>query len=265
MTKLISIAVSSQNKLALCPWSQNEIVANTSPILWFGDVSLKKPKIVTIGINPSNCEFSCNNQMRPLKRPRIFGLQKWLNTKSNNVLEESFNHYFIGKTTNKANPYNNWFGKANGGKIEGFLNGLDASYYGSRACQAIHVDLFPFATLHKYRDLSLPCKFAMDKYYDVRKELSFLVKKIAPELIIVFGKSNIAEFVHYFHTDSISTPFFSSNSKKTSWYVCHSNLYTCPIVLLDLYLGNPKGWNINDLNSLGIEVKNCVKYPLLKI
>jgi len=40
-----------------------------------------------------------------------------------NEIINSYSEYF------KQRPYKAWFGNSNGGKIEGFLNGCDASYY----------------------------------------------------------------------------------------------------------------------------------------
>ena len=143
MQQIIQDAINQQNALlsganaqdwrkVLIPNGSNGVVP---PIVWFGDTESEKPKVVTIGVNPSDREF-CDGKGNLLSKSRI--------NLSLNIaqLENSYNKYF------NNNPYANWFGKK--GKVEGFLNGMQASYYGKGKRQAIHIDLFPFATNPTY-------------------------------------------------------------------------------------------------------------------
>lgn len=140
------------------------------PICWFGDLQTEKPIILTLGINPSDVEFSPNYTFGMLTGSII-----------SSSLEKAYNDYF------KIKPYKKWFNPQD--KI---LNPLGASYYDddlSMEYQLVHVDLFPFATNPKWNAVK-------DKITTAQKRLIFangmqilqrIIVKYKPKTIISFG------------------------------------------------------------------------------
>ena len=126
------------------PNYKNELLAKAPPVLWFGNSNSSKPKIVTIGANPSRSEFldkSFKKDSPPIKsvyekkylaHNRFYHLSKEESYESiinsKNLQEKilsSYNNYF------NQNPYTKWFG-SNSDKpysVEGVLRGMGASYY----------------------------------------------------------------------------------------------------------------------------------------
>lgn len=101
------------------------VVKNSIPIIWFGDINKylqSKRKILTIGLNPSDKEFS-----EPRFKPIDF------NKPDNDIVNhliETLNNYF------SFNPYK-WFNQ-----FEKLLNFFDCSYKPLYTYQAIHIDFF---------------------------------------------------------------------------------------------------------------------------
>lgn len=97
------------------------VVKDSIPIVWFGDLNAyftSKTRIITIGLNPSDKEFSV------------------VRFKKKNSIEEQLNEYF------KFNPYKNWFQS-----FETVLNTLNATYGGKMAFGeyknfAVHIDVY---------------------------------------------------------------------------------------------------------------------------
>ena len=116
------------------------------PVLWFGDIESSKPKVLVISANP-------NRPDQPESKPRIPYSNDWKKGGRDIAkLEEDYNRYFFN------NPSTKWFGKNNvqegQGRIEDFLNGMDASFYGTKKYQAIHIDLIPFSTTTTFTPFS---------------------------------------------------------------------------------------------------------------
>ena len=156
-------------------WAK-ELPRRAPPILWFGNARSQKPKILTIGANPSRWEYLDDSFRQDRDRFKDSGDESLLRylepprnrfrvlDAANEPLEEivadrtlrseiihGCNDYFLN------NPYRQWFGHAKEGsyKVEGFLRGLGASYYDTETSpyQAIHIDLLPFATLRDFNEL----------------------------------------------------------------------------------------------------------------
>ena len=141
MKQLINKTIRKQQLLkSNVAWKS--ILMNVPPILWFGNMNSDKQKIVTIGANPSDREF-CS------KTGTIYNRFVYSTPYNAINLEKAYNEYF------QHNPYRGWFGAPSGGRVEAFLNGLDASYYDNSdfTYQAIHIDFFPFATNKKFKDM----------------------------------------------------------------------------------------------------------------
>lgn len=254
MQQIIQDAINQQNALlsgasardwrkVLIPNGSNGVVP---PIVWFGDTGSEKPKVVTIGVNPSDREF-CDGKGNLLSKSRI-------NLSFNIVpLENSYNDYF------KNNPYASWFGKK--GKVEGFLNGMHASYYDKQKYefQAIHIDLFPFATNPTYTRIQGYVGndiVGLDLFTTnwTKNSVIDLITTIDPEYIIIFGQTNINCFQNAVEKVNNLIPYSWTRGKLSAKYSKGKISTGHTIILLDTYLGNPMRFCTSDLNNLGAHV-----------
>ncbi|MFO8022047.1 MAG: hypothetical protein R6U65_06250, partial [Perlabentimonas sp.] len=187
---------------------KNELLTEAPPVLWFGDNSVAKRKIVTIGANPSREEFLSESKFKaqerlisgkrlqylknPSNRFKHLGTdQEWSSILKDRSLQEeiiiSYNNYF------KRNPYK-WFGNKVRGdnlsyNVEGFINSLDASYYdGIKKYQCLHLDLMPFPTISDFTSLLKESEEHVFKNEWSKKFLDKLIKEIDPKTIVVFGR-----------------------------------------------------------------------------
>ena len=156
------------------------------PVLWFGDIESSKPKVLVISANPSRPD-------QPAGNPRIPCSIGWNISKANIAkLEDDYNRYFFN------NPATQWFGKNNvqegQGRIEDFLNGLDASFYGTKKYQAIHIDLLPFSTTTTFTQIDNQIMAIEGLPEWVDKHVKELIELIQPQLIIINGNSNFNFF-----------------------------------------------------------------------
>ena len=156
------------------------------PVLWFGDIESTKPKVLVISANPSRPD-------QPAGNPRIPSSIGWnINKVDISKLEDDYNRYFFN------NPATQWFGKNNvqegQGRIEDFLNGMDASFYGTKKYQAIHIDLIPFSTTTTFTQIDNQI-MAIDSLPEwVDKHVKELIALIDPKVIIINGNSNFDFF-----------------------------------------------------------------------
>ena len=124
----------------IIPWS--------CPVPSFGDVS--RPKVATLGINPSNREFvdKSGNELRgELRRFHTLdslGLESWADVDAHHLelIMDTYRSYFF------CNPYDTWFKK-----LDFVIAGTKASYYDS-VFSACHLDLIPYATVRKWTELT---------------------------------------------------------------------------------------------------------------
>ncbi|GEM_PF-1705790 len=248
MQQIIADALNEQNALLAGPhasdWKRVLIKNGTGyvpPIVWFGNAASAKNKVITIGVNPSRKEF-CDKHGNLLEKSRI--------VLSNNAkdLEQSFNDYF------NVNPYANWFGRD--GKIEGFLNGMRASYYDGKAdYQAIHIDLFPFATNPTFTRIN--GDFVQKDLFSSKWTKEFvmnLIEAIEPRVIIVFGSTNIKYFQEAVAKAEHASQYLWTDKSLKSQYTIGKISTGHTVVLLNTYLGNPRSFGTSDLNNLGQDV-----------
>jgi hypothetical protein len=257
---------------------ENELLTKAPPVLWFGDNSVTKDKIVTIGANPSREEFLSENKFKanerlingkslqylknPSNRFKLLGSEHdWSSILKDKPLQEeiiiSYNEYF------RKNPYK-WFGKKERGNelsynVEGFINGLDASYYdGNRKYQCLHIDLMPFPTISDFTSILKESEEHVFKNDWSKKFLDKLIKVIKPKKIVVFGRTNVEYFQRFLGLEDIGKPHtFSSlkeNGLKSSavyWLFKYKDI---DVIGLSVNLGNPKGFNKKTLREFGSEV-----------
>lgn len=258
---------------------KNELLTEAPPVLWFGDNSDTRKKIVTIGANPSREEFLSENKLQAQERlingenlqylknskKRFKHLdtdQDWFSILKDKSLQEeiinSYNNYF------RRNPYK-WFGQKGTGKdlsynVEGFINGLDASYYeGSKKYQCLHIDLMPFPTISDFTSILKESEEHVFKNEWSKKFLDKLIKEINPKSIVVFGRTNLKYFQRFLGLEDIGNSHtFSSlkeNGKISSanyWLFKYKNI---DVIGLSANLGNPKGFNKKTLLEFSTEVK----------
>lgn len=255
----------------------NQLPGRCPPVLWFGNEYSPKRKVLTLGANPSRKEFLIDSATRAFEKIRSSGDQSLLSylerphnrfrvlysgeqmadiLTSESLQGEiiaSYNSYF------ENNPYN-WFGhnRDNTYKVEGFLRGFGASYYGGDAfqLQAIHIDLFPFATLDDFGQIKAIADTALFANKWAQRLVGRLVEALSPAILILFGRTNCGYFAKYIDP-SLSNmgwePFLSGQ-----YFVGHSERFDLPVVGLSTNLGNPKGFDAATLKKFGEHVQNAV-------
>jgi len=259
--EILKAALIKQRELREKDYWRNEILELSPPVLWFGDSNKKEP-IITVGANPSIREFLDKRNGRYLQASE----QRLYHLKTANIQDvlrdertlreivKSYNRYF-----HRPNPYRSWFGKSQGSKVEGFLNGFGASLYGVKSIGAVHTDLFPFATKKafsklKKRDLKLDlfhngwaCNF-----------FEKLMAYLKPSTLIVFGRKNAEYFDRYFQRIALNTSYTINREKIVEYGISRFKLlnHTIPLVGLSENLGNSRKLNTREiLKEVGAHIK----------
>jgi hypothetical protein len=114
--------------------------------------------VATLGINPSNREFvdlagrELTGAERRFHTLSSLGLESWRDADSRHLrlLHDSCRDYFSGQ------PYDRWFRI-----LDTVIGSLDASYYGTTALTACHLDLIPYATADKWTSVPLSGRKAL--------------------------------------------------------------------------------------------------------
>lgn len=273
--KLIDLSDKSEFK--------NEFLFRAPPILWFGNNSNNKEKILTLGANPSREEFLAEDKKKTIIRIKKGESPKYLinakkrfqllrpNEKWNNIITnqslrdkiiDSYNNYFIKK------PYK-WFGKEKkhhefSYNVEGFVNCFESSFYnGENKFQSIHIDLFPFATVSDFKSILKESEKHIFKDNWTNDFLNKLIDEINPKKIIVFGRTNLEYFIKLLGISNIGKEFhftaITENGKKSVasyWSFKYRNI---SIIGLSVNLGNPVGFTKLTLNQFGNKIHNHVK------
>lgn len=192
---LLKRAISYQEELSQTHLAQ-ELIDRATPVVWFGRTV--PTNWVTIATNPSSKEFlDVDDTLLTGKKARFYIREKGVSLedyeKNNTHLDstiEMYNSYFERDTT-----YHGWFGKKNGAKLEGFLNGMGGSFYSAslNKNRVVHTDFFPLPTRNQMsrissKDSLLESNFAKEF---IRDTLEFL----NPSLIIVLGKEHCSRLV----------------------------------------------------------------------
>jgi hypothetical protein len=242
------------------------------PVLWFGNATSSKPKVLTIGANPSRQEFLLDSSVQALEKVlRLSGDQSLLSyreppgnrfrllcgretladiltsEKLQKQVIDRYNKYFTG------NPYTIWFGHDcdDSYKVEGFLRGFGASYYDGNTVpqQAIHIDLFPFATLDDFGRIKAMAKAAFFADGWARCLLSRLVEYLSPAALVLFGRTNCEYFGRYVDRSVSCISWQSFGAGK--YLIGRSERFGVPVVGLSTNLGNPRGFDASELREYG--------------
>lgn len=161
-------------------------MASSCPVPYFGE--LRRSKVASLGINPSNREFldaagrELDGADRRFPTLRSLGLPHWGEASSLDVNEvvAACDGYFSG------NPYDRWFGV-----LDAVLAETGSSYYSSDR-PAAHLDLVPYATHSKWGDLRAEQQRALlDSGADL---LGALLRESAVEMLVLNGRTVVGEF-----------------------------------------------------------------------
>jgi hypothetical protein len=156
------------------------------PVPFFGDLS--GASIATVGINPSNREFTgasgkeLSEHERRLPTLSSLGLERWSQADASHLREiaDACTRYF------QRNPYDRWFQV-----LERVLQPSGASFYGE-APTACHVDLVPFATENKWGGLS---RCERERLLEiVGNALGRLIRDSCLEALVLNGRSVVEHF-----------------------------------------------------------------------
>lgn len=253
-----------------------ELPARCPPILWFGNASTAKPIVLTVGANPSRQEYldetseSAASKVAqggdestlsylepPANRFRLLTTRESLEEieTSESLRGEiitGYSRYFI-----LPNHYN-WFGKAtNPYNVEAFLRGFGASYYEQRseAFQALHIDLFPFATLQDFKKLQRLAEADLFRTRWAQQMIARLVALLKPRALIVFGRKNFEHFGDY--VDPSVRKFAGGKFERASYWHGTAVTYGVPLVGLSTNLGNPRGFTSVSLGEFGVHVRSA--------
>ena len=179
MTTAVSVLDTlDHGTLGVIPWS--------CPVPYFGD--LGAASVATVGINPSNREFTCDagvelaGDVQRLPTLRSLGLSAWADADASHVREivESCTHYF------RSNPYDRWFRV-----LEQILIPSGASFYG-KSPSACHVDLVPYATTAKWGTLR---PIDQSDLLDASAEtFAAMLRHSRVEVLVLNGRSVVRQF-----------------------------------------------------------------------
>ena len=256
MNKQIEYLISeSVRELELLRHNKHEEFQQVPPVLWFGDITSNKEKILVISANPNKPE-------EPQKAPRLPYCKNWKNGERDvSELAKQFNEYFAID----RNPFTAWFGAnpntwtdVSQGHIEGFLSGLDASFYGGNKYQAIHIDLLPFSTKPHFAEIADKIMGISGLPEWINRHLHQLIELIQPKLIIVNGGTNFHYFNLLINLDAQPYGIYKLYDGCTLWKAA-DNPNRPPIIGLSLNMGSRcclKWWELQALGKETVEKTN---------
>ena len=222
------------------------------PVLWFGDIH-NNPQVLVISANPSRPD-------KPNSNPRIPYCKKWnIDQPDVEELMKDYNNYFVN------NPSKKWFGgdmSHTQGRIEDFLNGLGASFFGrDNYIQAIHIDLLPFSTESTFTAIDSQIMAIEGVPQWINQHLHKMIELIKPKLIIINGSSNFAYFNQCIdmntqpYTASYNPIALAPKEKSiTIWYANKTDNVP-PIIATSVNMGSFCFHSKDTLRKLGEEVK----------
>jgi hypothetical protein len=199
--RLIEEAIRKQFDLRKNNFWRDQIPGRSLPITWFGDITVKLPRIVTLGANPSPSEYLTKDGSYigdNFGYPRLYVLPRATTLRDAETYMENIcskvytaqNNYFSPTSF----PLTEWFGSVGTGRLEGFLNGFGASFYISKPglYHCVHTDLVPFVTRGRFTEI-----FRENEVKDLFKDgwpqefLKKVIDFLAPDIVITFGKNTI--------------------------------------------------------------------------
>jgi len=156
------------------------------PVPSFGDLS--SARVATLGLNPSNREFvdELGDELQGIFRRfhtlASLGLRSWseVDARHLRIILESCRTYFLG------NPYDRWFKR-----LDQVVSGAKASFYGTSS-GACHLDLIPYATSHKWTELTARQRSSLLAV--AADALGLLLRDSPVRILILNGRSVVEQF-----------------------------------------------------------------------
>lgn len=162
----------------------HNIVPNSVPIVWFGNVEkyLKSElKIITVSLNPSDIEFKINKISDPITTLRFPDYNGSIKS-----LYAAYNNYFL------KNPYNSWFKASFGSVLESF----EASHYDNARNTALHTDICSsYATSPTWTGLPKSDKNVLERIG--LSSWHSLVKILQPDVILFSASNNFEKKIAF--------------------------------------------------------------------
>lgn len=181
--ELLNLITNELNDFKKLNFGHN-IVPNSVPIVWFGNVekySESELKIITVSLNPSDIEFKSHKTSNPttnLRFPDYNG--------SVASLYSAYNNYFL------KNPYNSWF-KASFGAV---LASFDSSHYENAQNTALHTDIgCSYATSPTWTGLTSSDKNVLE--HIGAKSWHSLVEILEPDVILFSASNNFENKISF--------------------------------------------------------------------
>ncbi len=268
--ELFHLCINKQTQLRENPYWRMQIPKYCPPVLWFGDHNSKE-LFVCLALNPSIREFfesydkAWMGEYLPPSRRRFYhlteeDLQNIHDEKVYQNVSKSYDEYFTW------NPFTKWFGKKQGYNIEGFLNGMNASFYNALTYRAVLIDLIPFVTIDDFSDLS---QKHLEKDLFINKWATTYVNNILsylnPKCVIIFGRKTVNYYNKYIGTPiQLTQKYIPSSGRTASYNITDRRVGNkeLPFIGLSTNLGNPIGFSIKDLNNYGQKLMQHL--PILK-
>lgn len=254
---IIEDVLRMQKHLLSLPEGKDLFRDDVPPVVWFGDINSAKPKILVISANPNNID-------KPKENPRIPSSHNWdINKADVKKLEEDYNNYF------RNNPDTGWFGKVKGtqGRIEDFLNGLDASFYdGEYKYQGIHIDLLPFTTHKSFTKIANQIMAIPGLPEWIDQHVKEMIALIQPELVVVNGDTNFKYFnqcvglgLQPYHVTIHTFSMFKDSKNIIVWDARTSDNAHYPVIATSINMGSfcTRSWEV--LYELGKRIKEQFK------
>ena len=184
-SRVSSILTSLVAKLDGPDIAETGIIPWAAPIPVFGDLSASR--VATVGLNPSNREFTDQDGNELTGHERRFHtlqslvLSSWsaVDAQHLRAIEGSCRNYFHG------NPYNSWFKP-----LDGVISGTGASYYDDER-SACHLDIIPYATRQKWGDLKAKQNVLLTLAGD---SLATLLRASSVRLVVLNGQAVVDHF-----------------------------------------------------------------------
>jgi hypothetical protein len=252
---------------------RHELPSRCPPILWFGNARATKPLIVTVGANPSRQEYLADARSTAIDKVRSTGnesMLSWLEPPLNRFrllkrteslddlltsevlrhdIIEGYNRYFA------RNPYSRWFGQRVAPyNVEAFLQGAGASYYDGHPArfQAVHIDLFPFATLDDFKSLQRQTERDLFRTRWAQGFMLELLTLLQPRALVIFGKTNFELFGKYH--DARARQFDWTQHGAGRFCYGRTSASDSLVIGLSTNLGNPIGFDKQGLREFGARV-----------
>ncbi|TFE00126.1 hypothetical protein [Jeotgalibacillus sp. R-1-5s-1] len=231
----------------------DQILDRSIPVVWFGRRS--PGSLVTIGTNPSSKEFlSSDGRLLPREKSRFFvreeGISLYHYHKDEALLIETVDHYQTYFERNKV--YSGWFGKRDGAKLEGFINGLGYSFYQSDILlPAVHIDFFPIPTLIQMGQIK--DRESVINTPLIRSLLTDTLCFLSPGTILILGKEHCARFRQFYPDTELTDPLTLDGYPSARYETGYSKTFQAQVIglhfkPLEQFLALGGGTDRNGLN-----------------